>query len=190
MRKLKLQMQVSIDGFVAGPNGEMDWTTSDWDDELKNYVMELTAPVDLILIGRKLADHFIPTWAARAGDPDVADIFTHKMNDTEKVVFSRTQTEHGWKNTVLINENLEEEINRLKRSPGGDIITYGGSSMASSLITRNLIDEYHLFVNPAALGKGLPIFHLLGQKLSMKLVSATSFTCGIVALCYQPQHQG
>ncbi|MBC9915085.1 dihydrofolate reductase family protein [Chitinophaga varians] len=189
MRKLILQMQVSVDGFVADAHGNTGWLVSEWDQPLKDYVLALTARVDLILIGRKLAHQFIPAWTARAGDPDIADEYTHRMNDLDKVVFSRTQTEHGWKNTVLVNENLTEEVARLKKSPGGDIITYGGSSFAASLIQEHLIDEFHLFVNPMAIGKGLPIFHQLHQQLPVKLVSATSFSCGIVVLFYQPQYR-
>lgn len=189
MRKLILQMQVSVDGFVADTDGDTRWLVSDWDQPLKDYVLALTSPVDLILIGRKLADEFIPAWSARAGDPDIADVYTHRMNDLDKMVFSRTQTEHGWKNTVLVNEDLTEEVARLKKSPGGDIITYGGSSFAASLIQAHLIDEFHLFVNPVAIGKGQSIFHLLDQHLPVKLVSATSFLCGIVVLFYQPQYR-
>ncbi|QJB39065.1 dihydrofolate reductase [Chitinophaga oryzae] len=188
MRKLILQMQVSVDGFVADAQGGTDWLVHDWDQQLKDYVLALTQSVDLILMGRKLADTFIPAWTARAGDPDIADVYTHRMNDLPKMVFSRTQTGHGWQNTVLVNEELPEEAARLKKSPGGDIITYGGSHLAASLIQEQLIDEFYLFVNPVAIGKGLPIFHQLEQQLSMKLVSATSFPCGIVVLFYKPQY--
>ncbi len=89
MRKVKLQMQVSLDGFVAGPNGEMDWMTWNWDDELKEYVMKLTEPIDCIILGRVLAQGFIPHWTAAAQNPE-SDSFTHKMVDTPKVVFSKT----------------------------------------------------------------------------------------------------
>ena len=92
MRKLKLQMQVSVDGYVAGPNGEMDWMVWDWDDELKNYVKEITAPVDCILLGRVLAEGFIPHWAAAAtsADPKENNDFAQIMHNTHKVVFSKT----------------------------------------------------------------------------------------------------
>lgn len=188
MRKLILQMQVSIDGFVADAQGDTSWLVRDWDEPLKNYALALTEPVDLVLMGRKTADHVLPAWAARAGDADIADAYTHRINDLRKVVFSRTQTDHGWTNTVLINEDLAAEVVLLKKSPGGDMITYGGGSLAATLIQEGLVDEFHLFVNPIAIGKGLPIFHLLEKQLPMKLMRASSFSCGIVVLFYQPQY--
>lgn len=190
MRKLILQMQVSVDGFVADAQGRTDWLVRDWDQQLKNHLLTVTAPVDLILMGRKMADTFIPAWTARASDPDIADVYTHRINDLPKMVFSKTQTEHDWQNTVLVNEALPEEAARLKKSPGGDIITYGGSSLAATLIQAQLIDEFYLLVNPVAIGKGLPVFHPLEEQLPMKLISATSFLCGIVVLFYKPHYRG
>ena len=191
MRKLKLQMQVSTDGFVAGPHGEMDWLVWNWDDELKKYVTEITDPVDCIILGRVLAQGFIDVWADRARDPKTSTEelgFSHKMNDTPKIVFSKTleRVEPGWKNTKLAKGNVVEEINELKKQPGNDIIAYGGASFASSLIRNGLIDEYHLFVNPTAIGKGMAIFNNLDNKLNLKLVKARSFNCGIALLCYVP----
>jgi dihydrofolate reductase len=105
MRKLKLQVQVSVDGFVAGTNGEMDWMVLDWDDVLKNYVTEITEPVDCIILGRLLAQGFIPTWASMAKDPET-EAFARKMNDTAKIVFSKKLDASdpmvkGWENTTL-----------------------------------------------------------------------------------------
>lgn len=185
MRTVKLQMQVSLDGFVAGPNGEMDWMVWDWDDELKKYINEINDPVDCILLGRVLAQGFIPTWASRLENPETADAFTQKMNDLPKVVFSKTLHESEWENTRLV-ENIAEEINHLKQQPGNDIMLYGGATLTSSFIQHDLIDEYYLFINPVALGSGLPIFKGLESKLNLKLIESRSFSCGIVALCYEP----
>jgi dihydrofolate reductase len=179
MRTLKLQVQITLDGFIAGPNGEMDWLTFDWDDELKQYVSTLTNPVDTIILGRKLAQEFIPHWAANP-EPEGAD----KINATPKVVFTKTLTESDWVNTVLATNDLVAEITALKEQDGQDVIVYGGASFVSSLIKHNLIDEYHLFVNPAAIGNGLPIFRDLDQKLRLNLVAAKAFSCGIVVLHY------
>ncbi|MCQ6959768.1 dihydrofolate reductase family protein [Mucilaginibacter aquariorum] len=185
MRKLKLQMQISLDGFVAGPNGEMDWLTWDWDDKLKEYVKGITEPIDTIILGRVLAEGFIPVWKERAADPS-ADVFTHQMVNTPKVVFSKTLTTHLWENTALANGDIVEEIKNLKNQPGGDIVAYGGARFASALIKHNLIDEYHLFVNPAVIGKGMSIYNAVEEKLTLKLVKATQFECGITVLCYTP----
>ncbi|MBD1385771.1 dihydrofolate reductase family protein [Mucilaginibacter rigui] len=185
MRKLKLQMQVSIDGFVAGPNNEMDWMTWNWDDELKKYLQGITEPVDTIILGRVLGEGFIPVWEKRSTAPD-ADSFTHKMVNAPKVVFTKTLTKSPWENTTLATGNLVKEINKLKAQPGGDIVAYGGARFASALIAANLIDEYHIFVNPVAIGKGKTIYNALDDKLALKLVKATQFNCGITVLCYNP----
>ena len=185
MRKLKLQMQITIDGFVAGANGEMDWMVFDWDDELKNYVNEITEPVDCIILGCKLAQGFIPSWTSRIANPETADAFAHKMVDTPKIVFTKTLDESPWVNTVLAKGDIVEEVNRLKNQTGKDIIVYGGADFVSSLIKENLIDEYNFFVNPAAIGRGMTLFSKLEDKsLSLKLNRSQSYNCGIVVNTY------
>jgi dihydrofolate reductase len=193
MRKLKLQMQVSADGFVARPNGELDWMQWNWDDKIKQYVQDIHAPVDCILMGRKMAPGFIPYWEdVLTNKPDHPDFgLAGKMVHTPKVVFSKTldeayPQEAGWKNTTLTNGDLVEEVNKLKNQPGQDIITYGGAGFTSSLIENNLIDEYHLFINPAAIGKGLTIFGKVQDKFGLTLEKAQAFDCGVVVLVYTP----
>ncbi len=180
MRKLKLQVQITVDGFIAGPNGEMDWTVRDWDVELKHYVGEITRPVDCIVLGRKLAQGFIPYWASHPEQEGA-----EKFNSTPKVVFTKTLEESIWPDTTLAKGDLVEEITRLKTMDGKDIIAYGGASFVSALIKHGLIDEYHFFVNPVAIGTGLPIFRELDTRLSLSLVNATTFACGIVVLKYR-----
>jgi len=186
MRKLKLQMQLSVDGYVAGPNGEMDWMTWNWGDDIKRYVKSLTAPVDTIIMGRRLAEGFIPHWKAYAANPETHDEFSAKMAETPKVVFTKTLHETVWDNTIIANGALAAEVNALKRKKGRDIITYGGSGFAGALIKNNLIDEYHLFFNPAVIGAGMPIFNMLAGRLALQLVKAEQFDCGIAVLCYKP----
>ena len=105
------------------------------------------------------------------------------MSSTPKVVFSQTLSEHKWPNATLAH-NLVEDINKLKQQEGGDIIAYGGANFVSNLIKEGLIDEFFLFVNPAAIGKGLPIFAELTALQPLKLSEAKAFDCGIVALHY------
>lgn len=169
---------MTVDGFIAGPNGELDWVVWDWDDELKKYVTELTEPVDCIVLGRKLAQGFIPHWASNP-EQEGAD----KMNGTSKVVFTKTLEMSEWKNTVLAKGDLVEEITKLKNQDGKDIITYGGATFVSSLIKEGLIDEFHLFINPAAIGNGMTIFKP-DSKQNLTLVKSKSFDCGIVVLNY------
>jgi len=185
MRKIKFQMQVTLDGYVAGPNGEMDWMTWNWDDELKHYVGGITEPVDLIILGRVLAEGFIPVWKERLGSGD-ADEFSAKMVDTPKVVFTKTLTESPWENTTLATGDITEEVNKLKAQPGGDIIVYGGARLASAMIKHNLIDEYHIFINPVVIGAGLTIYKDLHERINLKLAEARAFVCGINVLVYTP----
>lgn len=188
MRKLKLQVQMSVDGYIAGPNGEMDFMVWDWDDELKQYVTDITEPVDCIVLGRRLAEGFIPHWAAVAADPDHPEFAAgRKFTDTPKVVFSKTLHRPKWDNTVLAKGDLAGEITNLKRQVGKDIIAYGGATFVSALIKQGLIDEFHLFINPAALGSGMAIFKELDAKQNLALVKSTPFDCGIVVLHYQPK---
>lgn len=107
MRKLKLQVEISIDGFISGPNGEMDWLEWNWDDKLKEYVADLTEPVDCIILGRKLAEGFIPHWANVAINPDDQEFTAgKKFTDTRKVVFTKTLEKSEWDNTVLAKGDL------------------------------------------------------------------------------------
>ncbi|WP_245327377.1 dihydrofolate reductase family protein [Hymenobacter fodinae] len=179
---------MTIDGFIAGPNGEMDWMTFNWDDQLKAYVTELTNSLDCIVLGRHLAQGFIPHWAAVAADPTNPDAEAgRKFTDTPKVVFSHTLQHSEWPNTTLATGDVVEEIRLLKAQPGQDIIAYGGATFVSSLIQHNLIDEYHLFVNPVAIGRGLPIFTGLEGTQPLTLIKAAAFDCGIVVHHYEPQ---
>ena len=109
MRKLKLQIQMTIDGFIAGENGEMDWVCFDWGNDIKEYVTTITDPVDAILLGRNLAQGFIPNWAAILEEDGAA-----KINSTKKYVFTKTITEADWTNTALVNGDFINEIQKLK----------------------------------------------------------------------------
>jgi dihydrofolate reductase len=185
MKKLKLQVQLSVDGFVAGPNGEMDFMTWNMDEELKNYIIELTDSVDCILLGRKMTDGFVSYWESVVADPGNPQYaFGKKMIDTAKVVFSKALAKSTWNNTVLAKGDISEEISKLKKQAGKDIIVYGGSNFVSNLIRENLIDEYNLFINPAAIGKGLSIFAGLNEKLNLKLAGSKAYDCGIVVNRY------
>jgi dihydrofolate reductase len=188
MRKLKLQVQMTVDGFIAGPNGEMDWLVFNWDDELKNYVTRITEPVDCIVLGRRLAEGFIPHWAAVAADPHHPEYTAGvKFSETHKIVFSKTLERSKWENTALAKGDLVDEITKLKKQDGKDIIAYGGATFVSALIRHGLVDEFHLFINPAAIGNGLAIFKELDGRQSLALVKSTAFDCGIVVLNYAPQ---
>ncbi|MES2618452.1 MAG: dihydrofolate reductase family protein [Bacteroidota bacterium] len=187
MRKLKLQVQVSIDGFIAGPNAEMDWMQWEWDDKLKNYVLDLTASVDCIVLGRVLAQGFITYWGNIAANKNDSQYeFAKKMTDYKKIIFTNTleKIEADWKNTVLTKSDLVTSIKQLKQESGKDIIVYGGAQFVSALIKENLIDELHLFINPSAIGSGMPIFQAIDGVINYQLIASHGYDCGIVVTQY------
>jgi len=187
LRKLKLQVQISVDGFVGRTNGELDWMTWNWDDELKNYVTELTDSVDTILLGRKMTKGFVSYWSSVKPDSDEYE-FAKKMLEKPKVVFTKTLDKSAWANTTLAKGDIAEEVNKIRRQNSKkDIIVYGGAGFVSSLIKNNLIDEYHLFINPSAIGKGMTIFGDINSKLNLELVRSKQFDCGIVVNHYKPK---
>ena len=190
MRKLKLQMSITLDGFVAGPKGELDWMNSDMameDDKLLRYMNFLIDSSDSILMGRKMTDGFVNYWTNVVKNPKSPEHpFAKKMVDTPKVVFTKTLDESRWPNTVLAKGDIVEEVNKLKKRPGKDLLVYGGAGFVSSLIKHDLIDEYHLFVNPVAISKGMTIFSNLGRYFKLKQTDVTLFECGITVHNYLP----
>lgn len=184
---------MSVDGFIAGPNGEMDWMVLDWDDKIRNYVFELTESVDTIILGRKMTDGFISYWSdvmTKPDDPlsiDRSHAFAKKMIDTPKIVFTKTLKKSQWPNTDIATGDLTDEISKLKNMKGKDIIVYGGASFDSSLIRAGLIDEFHLFINPVAIGNGMTIFKDLNKIQKFNLVKSVTFESGEVGLHYEPK---
>ena len=173
---------MTIDGFISGQNGEMDWMCFPWTEDIISYVKEITEPVDTIILGRKLAEGFIPYWenvAENPNNPDYEGGVT--ITTTQKIVFSKTIEKSIWNNTEIANGDLVEEISKLKKQNGKDIIVYGGGTFVTSLINAGLIDEFHLFINPTAIGKGMAIFKGV-QNLKLKI--AKQFDCGISMTCY------
>ncbi len=186
MRKLKLQVQMSIDGFVCGPNGELDWMTWNWDDELKKFVTELSDPVDTILLGKNMTDGFVEHWKKVKDDKENPEHWAGvKFTDTPKVVFSRSLKESKWENTSLASGDLAKEVNKLKTQKGNYMMVYGGASFISSLIDAELIDDYYLFINPVLIGQGLRIFSETAKQVRLELVDSTKYECGITVLHYQ-----
>lgn len=186
MKRLKLQVQMSIDGFVSGPNGELDWMTWNWDDKLKNFVTGLNEPVDTILLGKNMTDGFIEHWKKVKENKDNPEHWAGvKFTDTPKVVFTKTLSESKWENTTLAKGELKDEVNRLKSQPGSSLMVYGGAGFVSSLIKEDLIDDFYLFINPTALGNGKRIFDDITGNMQLKLVDSLKFDCGIVVNHYE-----
>jgi dihydrofolate reductase len=182
-------MQMTLDGFVCGASGEMDWMLYDYDEVLKNYLLDLINSTDTILLGRKTGEGMAVYWPTVASNPESNDedfFMAEKLSGTPKIVFSKTVSDINWTN-VTVCSNIIEEVKELKRQAGNDILIYGGASIAASFIKENLVDEYHLFVNPVAIGKGKPIFNELDDMLKLKLVKATTSSVGITVLFYEPE---
>ena len=176
---------MSIDGFVSGPNGELDWMTWNWDDKLKDFVTGLNEPVDTILLGKNMTDGFIEHWKKVKENKDNPEHWAGvKFTDTPKVVFTKTLSESKWENTTLAKGELKDEVNRLKSQPGSSLMVYGGAGFVSSLIKEDLIDDYYLFINPTALGNGKRIFDDITSKMQLKLEDSVKYECGIVVNHY------
>jgi len=184
MRRFKLQVQTTLDGYMGGPDGEIDWAVAPWSPDVDAYVEGLMASVDTIVLGRRLAEGFIPAWAARPEGESEAAI--DWMNETQKVVISDTLRESPWDRATVQGGDLAQIVGGLKAQAGGDLIAYGGGTLVRSLIAAGLLDELHLFVNPTAIGDGIPIFGR-GSHQHLRLVAATPFECGVTALHLVPK---
>jgi dihydrofolate reductase len=183
MRKIIVSNYVTLDGFFAGPNGEIDWFV--WDEETAEYSKGLLSSIDTILFGRvtyELMAGYWPTASPPAEDPVIIDA----MNNLPKIVFSRTLEKADWKNSRLVKGITAEEILILKQQHGKDMVIYGSGSIVSTLAQLGLIDEYRLFVNPVVLGSGKPLFKDTKDKLTLKLLKTKKFHCGVVLLHHLP----
>src|SRR5690242_1348615 len=167
MRKLKLQMQITVDGYVAGPEGQLDWMTWEMDEKLLAFINHLTDTSDTILLGRKMTEGFIKYWEQVITQPKSPEYtFAQKMVNIPKIVFSKTINRVEGQNVRVENRSVVEAVNELKNQTGKDIVVYGGATFVSSLIENKLIDELNLFVNPVAIGNGMRVF---GSRVPFKL---------------------
>ena len=183
MRKLIFQMLTSLDGYYEGTNKEIDWHNVD--DEFNQYAADLLDNVDTLLFGRvtyQLMADYWPSAAALRDDPVIAE----KMNRINKIVISRTLGSVKWNNSRLIKADIEDEIRKLKKKSGHDIVIFGSSNLAVALMKIDLVDEFRIFVNPIILGKGKPVFEGITGRYKLKLLSTKTFKSGNVMLSYQP----
>ena len=186
MRNLISFMHVSLDGFVAGPNGEMDWIIVD--EEIFDYSGQRTNSADTALYGRVTYQMMQAYWPTAADQPNATrhDIdHSRWYNQVAKVVLSRTMAGANLVNTKIISENLAAEITRLKQANGRDILIFGSPSAVHALMAEDLIDDYWLFVNPVLLGQGIPFFKGIQAQASLALVENHVFSSGVVCLHYK-----
>jgi dihydrofolate reductase len=207
-RKLVLKMSVSLDAFVAGPNGELDWLFRTSSAESAAWTVALISQAGLHIMGSRTFGDMAAYW------PTSKEPFAAPMNEIPKVVFSRSGSARtgtpsttralvdarahagapspsaapaveSWNGARVATGDLAEEVARLKAEPGKDIVAHGGAAFAQSLVRLGLVDEYRLLVHPVALGRGLPLFSGLGAPIDLELVEVKPFAGGVVAHTYR-----
>lgn len=180
-------MHVSLDGFVAGPNGEMDWIKVD--QEIFDHVGKRINKGDTALYGRVTYQMMEGYWPTAADKPGASkhDIEHAKWyKGVHKIVLSKTLKDIGL-NTTIINDNLVDNIKKVTQSHDGssnEILLFGSPSATHALMEHDLIDGYWLFVNPIVIGKGIPLFNGIKQKTSLELISTRAFASGVTELNY------
>lgn len=212
MRKLVLKMSISLDGFVGGPNGEIDWIFRTVGSDSTEWIVDTCRKAGAHIMGSRTYYDMAAFW------PYSDTPFAPPMNDIPKIIFSRngindgTQVDrttraladakkdrigdrqgvtptaavlHSWAEPTVAHGDLAEEVARLKEQPGNFLLAHGGARFAQSLVASGLIDEYRLVVHPVALGRGQPLFSGLRGPLDLKLISTTPFGSGVVGAVYQ-----
>lgn len=187
MRKLIVSAWITLDGFVAGPNDEMEWLLID--EAMNTYENNLIHMADTLLLGRATYQGFAGYWPKVALDPTATKeqvAYAQQVNAMHKIVFSQTLTHVAWTNARLVEVLRPEEIRRMKQEPGRDMVIYGSLSLVQALIQCGLIDEYQLLVHPVVLGSGKPLWSNVKEKMALKCVQTQAFPSGVVLLSYQP----
>ena len=185
MRKLILVVHTSLDGFVAGPKGELDGF--DASEENLQFVCKLTEEADTALFGRtsyELLNGYWPTAKDRPNATKGAMAYSNWYNNAKKIIFSRTMSDENLNNTTIISKNISDEILEIKQQAGQDILIFGSPASSQLLMQLGLIDHYWVFVNPVIFGQGIPLFAGSTNKTKLKLLATKQFPNGEIALHY------
>lgn len=181
MKKLIFQMSVSLDGYVEGPNHEIDWHLVD--EEFNAYAVEVLQATDVLIMGRRTYELMAGYWPTAAdNDPVVKE----KMNNTPKLVFSRTLKKVEWQNSRLAVGSIADEVARLKQVPGDGLLPVGGSELAASFLEQGLMDELRIILTPILLGGGKTVFDGIKKRYPLRLLSTKGFKSGNVVVTYEP----
>ncbi|MFA9289318.1 MAG: dihydrofolate reductase family protein [Weeksellaceae bacterium] len=184
MRKIILSMLVSLDGFVAGPSGDLDWVIAD--DDHHKYSTKLLEGADTLIFGRVTYQSFVEYWPnAQETLHDNEKKVAEQINKAKKIVFSRTLQEVEW-NSTLMREVMPDDILKLKQESGKDIVIFGSPTIAQTFMRRGLVDEYHLLVQPVILGKGLQLYEDIHDRMKLQHLDTETFKSGVVLLKYAP----
>ena len=178
MRKVIVSTYMTLDGVVEAPE---KWVFQFWNDDLAKYAHDQLFASDAVLMGRGVYEEFAASWPSRSTE------FADRMNSLPKYVVSTTMEEAAWINSTIINENVAEEVARLKQQAGQAILMYGSADLMHTLMQRDLIDEYRLWVQPVVLGSGKRLFEEEGETKALRLVDTTAFSSGVVILSYRPE---
>ena len=190
MRKLVVFMHISLDGIVAGPNGEIDWIKVD--EEIFDYAGSRINEADTALYGRVTYQMMEDYWPTAADQPSATkhDIEHSKWyNQVAKVVLSKSMKGQDHKNTTIISEDLLGEINKLKQKQGKDILIFGSPTAVKSLMQFDLIDDFWLFVNPIVMGKGISLFGDVQEVMKLNLLASRAFSSGVICCHYNCIHK-
>ena len=182
MGKVRVFNFVTLNGYFKGPNGDLSWHRHG--EEENEYAAGMLKSGNTLLFGRvtyEMMAGYWPTPNAIKNDPIVAE----GMNNSDKIVFSRTLKKAGWNNTRIVKDNIEEEVKKMKQMPGKDMTLLGSGTILVRFAEQGLIDEYQIMVDPVALGDGTPIFKNIKHKLELKLTNTRTFKSGVVLLCYR-----
>lgn len=186
MRRIIVSMWTTLDNFVAGPNDEMDWLRVDGD--VMAYEQSFVDEADILMLGRRTFGDFVGYWPKAARDPNTEPAeraYAQRVDEMKKMVVSASGKMAEWRNAEVLSTVGKEEIERLKRRSGGDIVIYGSLSVVGALSKLNLVDEFHLLVHPIVLGKGKPLFGK-ARPVALELLSAEPFKSGVVLMKYRP----
>jgi dihydrofolate reductase len=184
-RRLFVSMIVSLDGYIEGPNRELDWFVEE--PQFEQYADEMIDSVGVALYGRRAYEAMLSYWPNAELNPrSPADLsFARRMNALPKIVLSRTLQRADWNNTRIVSDQVKETLIELKQQPGKPIVAWAGAGLVSTLTRLDLVDEYRLIICPTVLGGGTPFF---GPELKpkLKLVRTTQLGGSVVVLCYEP----
>jgi dihydrofolate reductase len=186
-RRLFVSMIVSLDGYIEGPDRELDWF-EDGDPQFEQYCDEMIDSVGLALYGRRAYELMVSYWPNAEQHPrspqDLA--FARKMNALPKLVLSRTLEHATWNNTQVLRERIGETLGELKRTPGKPIVAWAGAGLVATLARLGLVDEYRLIVHPVLLGGGKRLFDGFEGRQSLRLTRTTQLGRNLAVLCYEP----
>ena len=184
MRKIILMMSVSLDGFIEGPDREIDWHMVD--DELHRHFNEQLGAMGAFLSGRVTYELMAEFWPTADQDPSSSEPmveFARIWRDTPKIVYSSTLERAGW-NTTIVREVVPSEVQQLKERTTGDL-ALGGADLAAAFLRQDLVDEYRIYIHPVRIGRGKPLFAPSDATVKLQLAETRTFGNGVVLLHYR-----